>query len=64
MQKKMKDVSQDLMFNGVKKVEFSVNGTYLVGLFSTGFWLYGGEDFKQINFFPHLGVLNVRFSPN
>lgn len=64
MQKKLKDISTDIVLDKIKKTEFSINGTYLICYFSNGFWLYGGPEFKPINFYPHLGVLNVKFSPN
>lgn len=48
----------------VKKVQFSVNGTYLAALFDDGVRLYAGENMREENFYPHSGVRDIQFSPN
>lgn len=48
----------------VLKYEWSKQGSYLVVYLKTGFQLYGGDDFQELNFYPHLDVQNVEFSQN
>ena len=64
MEKTVKDVVNQLVLDKVRKVEFSLKGTYLAALFDNGFKIYGGPELREVNFFPHTGVKDVRFSPN
>lgn len=64
MEKTVKDVVPFQTMEKVKKVEFSLKGTYLIAHFDNGFKIYGGADLKEINFFLHTGVKDVKFSPN
>lgn len=64
MERTVKDVVAQQTLDKVKKVEFSLKGTFLVALFDSGFRIYGGSDLREIGFFPHTGVKDVKFSPN
>lgn len=64
MEHAVKDVFPPQTLDKVRKVEFSLKGTFLVALFDNGFRIYSGTDLKEVNFFPHTGVKDVKFSPN
>jgi uncharacterized protein with WD repeat len=64
MEKRVFDVLPQQTMDKVRKVEFSLKGSYLVALFDNGFRIYGGPDMREINFFAHSGVRDVKFSPN
>jgi len=64
MEHTVKDVIPQQTLDKVRKVEFSLKGTFLVAHFDNGFRIYGGADLKELNFFPHIAVKEVRFSPN
>ena len=64
MERTVKDVVAQQVLEKVRKVDFSLKGTYLVALFDSGFRIYGGPDLKEVNYFTHTGVKDVRFSPN
>lgn len=64
MKKSVVPSIQGMNMDKVRKVQFSVNGTYLAALFDDGVRLFGGENMKEISFFPHSGVKDIQFSPN
>jgi uncharacterized protein with WD repeat len=64
MEKKVFDALPQQTLEKVRKVEFSLKGSYLLALFENGFRIYGGPDLKEVNFFAHTGVRDVKFSPH
>ncbi|KRX09654.1 hypothetical protein PPERSA_02526 [Pseudocohnilembus persalinus] len=51
-----------ITLNGVNKIEWSKNGTYLVEYMEEGFQLYGGKKMEKLNFYPHKNVKNIEFN--